>query len=421
MTKQAIQLMGMPYVPGVACGILQRGTSAETAGRIVVLNRTGPDYYEVLPAGFVVIDGAPFSHRMIPMLGMGVPTVIVSAEQAAALPDGMEIMLNGTRGSITSAVSVMNAPNDSRHTPSCITADGVRIELRVSARDAPAAQRAARCGADAIGLVRSEFLVPPDGHVPDVDFYRREFKALCEAAAPLAVTIRLIDIAADKLPAWLPAHAATTGTLGLQGVRLFSREPVRSVYLAQLTAINALSGQFDLRVLIPYVDSQEELLDWAGQVRQKLSRPVVLGAMAETPAAALQVADWLETVDFVALGCNDLMQCFFGADRDRPELRRYLNPYAPPLYRFLQQVADAASEQLQCVQMCGVLPQLPGILPILLGLGFRVFSVEAAFLDHMKQTIAITSIAQARQLASHVCTMQSSADVQARLYSKTSG
>lgn len=421
MTQQTVQLTGMPYVPGVAGGILQHGMSEDAAQRIVVLKQSEPGPFMVRPAGFIVVDGAPFSHHMIPLLGMGIPTVIVSTGQVDALRDGMKIMLNGMTGLITSAISAIATHDDHLHTSSCVTTDGVRIQLRVSARDVSATRRAAVSGADAIGLVRSEFLVPPDGHQPNEEFYRHEFKALCEAAAPLAVTIRLIDIAADKLPAWMPPLAATTAALGLQGVRLFTREPVRTVYLAQLAAIDALSDQFDLRILIPYVASQKELVDWLGQVRQTLSRPVVSGAMAETPAAALQIGDWLETADFVALGCNDLMQCLFGADRDRPELRRYLDPHAPSLYRFLHQVANAAPGQLHRVQLCGVLPQLPGILPVLLGLGFRVFSVEATSLDHLRKTIAVTSIAEASELASGVCAAKNASGVQALLYSNAPG
>jgi phosphoenolpyruvate-protein kinase (PTS system EI component) len=353
---------------------------------------------------------------MIPLLGSGVPTVIINTEQAKGLREGVQVLLDGTSGVITTMLSAVDRYMETPAATSCVTRDGIDIRLRVSARDARAARRAVTSGADAIGLLRSEFLVPPDGRVPDVDFYRHEFKVLCEAAAPLAVTIRLIDIAADKLPAWLPEIDGVGGVLGLQGARLFGYEPVRSVYRAQLAAIDKLASQFDLKVLIPYLTSQDELLNWAGQIRQQLSRPIALGAMAETPAAALQIADWLEFVDFVALGCNDLMQCLFGADRDRPQLRGYLDPYAPALFRFLRQVAEAAPDRLHRVQLCGVLPQLPGVLPILLGLGFRTFSVEAASLDYLRQMIAATSIADARVLASSICAAHTSGQTRELLY-----
>lgn len=123
----------------------------------------------------------------------------------------------------------------------------------------------------------------------------------------------------------------------------------------------------------------------------------------------------------MALGCNDLMQCLFGADRDRPELRRYLDPYAPALFRFLNQVVEAAPDHIHRIQLCGVLPQLPGILPVLAGLGFRVFSVEATSLEHLRQTISATSMHAARALAASVCAARTSAQVRKLLALHSSG
>ena len=407
MARVEINLTGMPYVPGVATGILQRGMCADPAGRVVLLKQPLAGPLPDPPAGYIMIEGAPLAHAMIPLLGSGVPTVIVTHAQAALLEEGTEVLLDGTTGHITTRQAVAAASTVSTSTrPVHTTADGVRVELRVSARDPLAVAQAAAAGAGAIGLVRSEFLAPGDGRLPDAAFYERAFRTLCTAAAPLPVTVRLIDIAADKHPGWLPEHAGPDGTLGLQGVRLYDKEPLQTIYRAQLAAIDALADAFDLRVLLPYVSDRDELLRWHAEVRECMDHTVPVGAMAETPAACLQIGSWLEVADFVSIGCNDLMQCLFGADRDRPELRPYLDPHAPPLFRFLQQVAADAQGQLARVQLCGVLPQLPGILPVLLGLGFRVFSVEPAMLPFLWQRIANTSIDNARTLADKVCAAQ---------------
>ena len=270
-------------------------------------------------------------------------------------------------------------------------------------------QYAVEFGAEAIGLLRSEFLVPEDGRLPDAAFYRSAFRKLCETAAGLPLTIRLFDVAVSKRPSWLPLAPVDAGVLGRQGVRLYADEPVHGIYLAQLQAIAALAPEFEVRVLLPYVADLAELQYWRDDIKQQLAYPVAVGAMAETPAAALQLREWLEVVEFVAIGCNDLMQCLFGADRDQPELHRYLDPYAPALYRFLRQVADAVQDRLDAVQLCGVLPQLPGILPLLLGLGYRAFSVEATLLPYLWSTIAGTHAGDARMLAERVCRARSSA------------
>jgi phosphoenolpyruvate-protein kinase (PTS system EI component) len=400
-----MRIEGMPYVGGVVRGRLALTLAQDPAGQILLLRQTELQPFEKLPAGFIIVDAAPFAHAVIPLLGYARPTVILDSRQASDLPVGGEILLDGTRGWVsTDPASIARiGPQAAASAGAHRTSDGIAVQLRASVRDVSAARRAASCGADAIGLLRSEYLTPPGGAQPDVDFYRRTFRRVCVAAAPLPVTVRLLDIAPDKLPAWLQGRDMVTSPLGLQGVRLYRREPIRSVWRAQLAALDGLGREFDIRLLIPYLTDLTELREWTGRLRRELTSPLSLAAMAENPAAALQIGDWLEQVDFVALGCNDLMQCLFGADRDRPELRSYLDPYAPALYRFLRQVAVGAGERVGQIQLCGVLPQLPGILPLLLGLGFRVFSVEPAQLDRLRETLAATSIQRAVMLTESVC------------------
>ena len=135
--------------------------------------------------------------------------------------------------------------------------------------------------------------------------------------------------------------------------------------------------------------------------------------MVETPAAALDIANWLAVSDFVAVGCNDLMQCLFAADRDRADVQHYLDPCAPLLFRFFRQMAQAAAGDLQRVQLCGLLPQLPGVLPVLLGLGFRTFSVDATQIPRLAQTLQAYTVSGMQALADSVCAAKTSADVTA--------
>lgn len=409
-----IDIIGIPYVPGVVQGTLQQKYRPDTPNHILILKQQDIDVIVDAPLGFIVIEGAPFSHTMIRFMGMGIPTVIVSEQQAVKLREGVEVMLNGATGQISTNLTEFIVPEtELLSTPqqSLTTIDGVPVHLRTSVRNQEAAKQSRSEGAEAVGLVRSEFLNPDDGSVPDARFYIHTFGQICEAAAPLPVTIRLLDVAADKIPAWMPALDSVGGALGLQGVRLYGIEPMKHVYLAQLNAIQSLSHHYDISVLIPYLVRYEELQYWNDFIRQQLSKPIPIGAMAETPASALDLANWFDLVDFVAIGCNDLMQCLFAADRDRAELRDYLDPYAPLLWRFMQQIATAAEAQLERIQLCGVLAQLPGVLPILLGLGYRAFSVEATLIPYLRQTINTTTIADAQRLAQQVCAASESRQV----------
>lgn len=411
----SIQFVGTPYVPGRARGRLGLGTGQGRRGDVLVVEQRDSGFVSQGPAGVLVVEGAPFSHSMIHLRGLGVPTVIISRAQASLLTPGARVLLDGASGLVTTDFAAVQKgsllltrplPGQPLH-----SADGEVVHLRASVRTASLARQAVVAGAAAIGLVRSEFLLPKGTGVPTEEHYRKAFAELCEAAAPLAVTVRLLDLAPDKLPDWVSAQHTVGGPLGLQGVRLFGVEAVRGVLHAQVAALDGLAERFELRLLIPYLVRFEELHHWAGYVSRRLSRPLPIGAMVETPAAALDLANWLDIADFVALGCNDLMQCLFAADRDRPELRDYLDPYAPVLYRLLRQVAEGAKGDLGRVQLCGVLPQLPGVLPILLGLGYRAFSVDPGLIPYLAHGVRETRVADARAMAEAVCAARESRQV----------
>jgi len=239
--------------------------------------------------------------------------------------------------------------------------------------------------------------------MPDAEFYRSELSDLCRAVAPLPVRVRLLDLAADKRPPWLPNLPGMLTPLGLQGCRLFDREPFRGLMGAEVDALGRVAPGIDLSILIPFVTGVPELRRWRNVILERLPTPVPVGAMAETPAAVLALPDLLEEAGFAGIGCNDLLQCLFAADRDLPAVAGLVDPYAPAVYRFLRLAADAASGELDRVQVCGLLPQLPGVLPVLIGLGFRAFSVEPMLIPRLARRAGSVEIAQVQSLARAVC------------------
>ncbi len=416
--RSGIDISGLPYFPGVAVGKLHQGADAVNPRDIVLITQHEIAHFTILPAGFIVVEAAPFSHTLIGMFSMGVPTVLISVQQAAELEEGMRLMIDGNNGRITTNLPAQDAVQIDRQMRSAheagraqLLADGDPVILCASVRRPALARLAVTNGAAAIGLVRSEYLLPEDGTFPDARFYRQVFREVCRAASPLTVTYRLLDVAADKIPNWLPHPESVGRALGLQGVRLYSMKPVRDVITAQLAALGELADEFPLRVLIPFLVRVEELDYWQTAIRQQLAQAIPIGAMAETPATVLDIARLLERADFVTIGCNDLMQTLFAADRDLAELRHYLDPYAPLLYRFFRQVAEQAGEHLHEVQLCGVLSQLQGVLPVLLGLGYRTFSVDAPFLPYLADTVAGTNQAECERLATEVCAAKTSLQV----------
>lgn len=411
------RLQGTAFLPGRVRGSLRRGPADGAATSIVTLRQGDLPFAGAPPRGVIVVDGAPFSHPLLRLRALGVPIVLVDAAAAAQLPYGEEIVLDGGAGVISTDLS-QSVPVEPP-APSCAravcTTDGAAIELCASISHAADARRAVERGAAAIGLLRSEYLFPATGAQPDAAFLEAALTSVCEAAAPLALTVRLVDIAADKRPPWMGELPGLAGVLGLQGARLYDMEPVRSVFWAELDAMAALAHRFDLRILIPYLTQLEELEELRKTILTRLPRPLPVGAMLETPAAALAAATWMGTADFVALGCNDLMQCLFAADRDQPALRHLLDPYSPTLYRFLRHVAQEAGARVDQILVCGLLAQLPGVLPLLIGLGYRRFSVDPAMIPWLAQTTAAISLPRAAAHADMACSAGHAVEVRALL------
>jgi phosphoenolpyruvate-protein kinase (PTS system EI component) len=415
MTMHNTNILGMPYFPGVAVGKLHRGVDGDIAKRIVLIMPGEITSFTTRPAGFIVVEAELFSHNMIALLGLGLPTVVINAQQAAALQEGAPLLIDGSSGQITDDTDTAQPAAASLPSlqagEAVLMANGEPVNLCASVRHASAARQAAGLGATAIGLVRSEFLLPADDRLPNKAFYQDAFRELCEAASPLTLTFRLLDVAADKIPGWLPKLDTVGQALGLQGARLFNIEPVKGVIDDQLTALSDVSNDFSLRLLIPFLVRLEEYEYWLAMIRQRLPEHVPVGAMAETPASVMDISHLLERADFVAIGCNDLMQSLFAADRDQPELRHYLDPYAPVLYRLFRQVAQQSGKHLSNVQLCGVLAQLQGVLPVLLGLGYRTFSVDAPFIPYLANIVENTSLAECETLAAQVCAATTTQEV----------
>lgn len=411
-----MQIQGIPYVPGRAQGKLQRHIESATGQDIVLLQQNQLRLLNtVTPAGLIVIDAAPYSHTMIQCLGLGIPLVILSAQQANLLPMDSYVQIDGHHGVVKTADPASALDTELQNIPSAgqavSTADGVAIHLSASVSGTASAERALNNGAAAIGLVRSEFLEPDHGHAPDRKYYQRVFAEICESAKPLDVTIRLLDLAPDKIPPWLSSLATTHEAAGLQGVRLYQQESIQSILREQLVAIDSLTPRFHISLLIPYLTLIREFLHWKNFIKTVISAPVEIGAMLETPAAALELDRWLTEADFVSVGCNDLMQNLFSADRDLPQLKDYLNPYAPALLRFLRHAAIIAGEKINNIQLCGLLPQWPGILPLLVGMGFTRFSVEPLNIPYLAQSVAATNKMKMQPVIERVCNATSTDEV----------
>ena len=397
----------IPYVPGRARGPLCFGLRSQVQDSVVVVPGSEIRHLRGRPAAIIAVDAAPLSHFMIRLLGAAIPTVITGPEQAALLREGERIAVDGTNGVVCDPDLLSDEDSEPPSPPRAgvpvMTEDGIAVTLNASISGADGAALALANGATAIGLVRSEYLTPASGSPPDTAFFEAAFRQLFNAAGSLPVRVRLLDLAPDKMPEWYRDAPRDRNALGLHGSRLFDTPSVHPVIEAQVTALAHIPEPDRLSLLLPAITEAAEFDRLREMVAQWLPQTLPIGAMAETPAAVLSLTELLERAPFAAVGCNDLMQHLFAADRDLSAVAHLIDPYAPPLHRFLRAAVQSAAGVLERVQFCGLLPQLPGVLPLLIGLGGRQFSVEPVLLPWLATAVRSTRMGYATALANAVC------------------
>jgi phosphoenolpyruvate-protein kinase (PTS system EI component) len=337
----------------------------------------------------------------------------MDAAAAAQWPPGTWALLDAAGGELRAAaprtpLEPWPAPPAPGRDRPIGTADGTEVQLGASIAGTTGIRHALAAGATRIGLVRSELLLPDDIGRPNTDIYRRVFAALLNLAAPLPVTVRLLDLAPDKWPAWLADADAAAARGRQRGSQLFGQSSIRALLDMQLAALAALDAPPErLRLIWPSGAPLETFLRFRDDTRRRLPG-VALGAMVESPLELLALDRWRAEADFVAIGSNDLLQHLCAADRDDPAQRHQLDPYRPELFRFLGEALREAPEQ---VQICGLLPQIEGLLPVLVGLGCRGCSVEPMLIPLLARDLAGRTLDGCRALAVAACAAATGAEV----------
>ena len=406
-------------VPGRVAGTIETEPTRSGHGKVLLLRQAQLGAVTAPPAGVVLAEAAPFSHGLIRWLGRSIPLGLLAAGQADAWQQGTAVVLDTAAGELSAALPGEQLapwrppPAPAAGEPIC-TADSNEVALCASVADDAGVGRAIACGAASIGLVRSELLLPDGDAQPDAELYRRALSRLLALAGPLNLTVRLLDLATDKWPVWLAAAGAGTVLYKRHGSQLFGVPVVHDVTAAQLEALAAI-GDRRLRVIWPSGARLADFKRWRDDARRTLPAGIALGAMVETPLELLALRRWLRAADFVAIGCNDLLAHLCGADRGDPAQRLLLDPYRPELFRFLGDAAAAAGADLGRVELCGLLAQIEGLLPVLVGLGYRRYSVEPTLIPLLAETLANTTLDHCRARAGAVCACETVAKVRALL------
>jgi len=366
--------------------------------------------------------GTRTSHTSIMARALEIPAVVGVEGALYHVRTGDMLIVDGLRGEITvrpSDIAIAEArARSARHLAfargllstrdlPCLTACGVSVALRANVELPAEAILALDHGADGIGLYRTEFLYIDRLTQPDENEQYEIYRAVIEAVAPRQVTLRTFDIGGDKFASSFKLPAEMNPALGLRAVRLALSQP--DVFLTQLRAMVRASAHGDVRIMVPMVSGVHELRE----VRKLLTRAIAevdarglpyakrlpLGVMIEVPSAAVMADVFAKEAEFFSLGTNDLIQYALAIDRTSQSLASLASPFDPSIVRLIAGVVRAAHEHSIPVSICGAMASDPLAAMLLIGLGLRELSMEAAAIPELKEAIRRITVAECEAVA----------------------
>ena len=450
-------IQSMPAEDDDRAGRRRRAEEVREIGRRLIRNLTRAPFrsFAALPAGAVLIaeflrpadaalldparlagvatdEGGADGHTAVMLRALGVPTVLGVPGLSEAARPGATIIVDGTAGTVivhpspatlaTARRAVIAFAREQqrlaklRRLPA-ITEDGEEVDLQANLEIPAELPLVAQAGAAGIGLLRSEFLFMNRETLPDEAAQYDVYRSVVEAMAGDPVTIRVLDWGGEKdiealqTEGIVPVTTDPNPALGLRGIRMLLRHP--ELFETQLAAILRSSAHGPVRVLLPMVSTAAEIRETrdiyervARRLRRRGERIAEklppLGIMIETPGAALSADALALEADFFAIGTNDLTMYTLAVDRADSDVAHLYDPLHPAVLRLVQFATEAALRMRMPVSVCGEMAANPRLTKLLLGLGLRSFSMNAAAVPRVKQAVRNTNIDDCARFARKV-------------------
>jgi phosphocarrier protein FPr/phosphocarrier protein len=413
------------------------GTSAQrieiAAGAILVAHDLTPsqliDIDTSRLGGIALEAGGATSHVAILAATLGVPMLVNAGTQLGAVRSGDVIVLDAESGQVWAAPTAaelesararLAQQNEQKARElaaahdACRLASGERIEVFANLAGTPADTRlAVEQGAEGCGLLRTEFLFLERATAPDEAEQRASYQQVADLLGARPLVIRTLDIGGDKPIAYLPLPPEENPALGLRGIRTSLWRPeLLDVQLRALLAVRPA-----VRILLPMITDVSEIAlvrTRLAELARGLGVPVPsLGAMIETPAAAMLADQVAAAVDFLSIGTNDLSQYGLAMDRGHAELAARIDGVHPGVLRLIETTTRGAAVHDKPVAVCGGLASDPEAVPLLLGLGVTELSVVPGQIPRLKARIRGLSLAACRDLAQRALQLGTAVEVRA--------
>ena len=385
--------------------------------------------------GFAIETGSKTCHTSILARSLRIPAVVGMRNIAGKFANGDEVIVDGFLGMVIrnpsretlafyrekiSRKDELYSILQKESSRAAETTDGYRVKLCANIEGADDLEEVSRCGAEGIGLFRTEYLFMNTPVAPDEETQYQIYAKLLRAMRGRAVTIRTVDLGGDKLDfASVSATREPNPFLGLRAIRLCHEKP--QLIRTQLRALLRAGTEGDLRIMFPMVSSLseiEELLSIRDEIMEELKNAnvpfdpkVKIGAMIEIPSACL-IADALAAkVDFFSIGSNDLVQYTLAVDRLNERVAYLYRPSHPAVMELIRLTVEAAKKHRIPVCVCGEIAADPRFTPILLGLGVLELSMSPNAIAEVRGVIRKTSMLASEQLAKIALTAADPEDV----------
>jgi len=367
-------------------------------------------------AGILTAVGGASAHSAIVARALGIPAIVGAGDQVLDIEQKSSLLINGDTGAFIlnpNAQQIEQAKQErelqkkireeaERHSQEpAITLDQHQIEIAANLGKVQATVQAVECGAEAIGLLRTELVFMAHSSAPSEATQEADYRIVLDALAGRPLVVRTLDVGGDKPLPYLPIAEEENPFLGLRGIRLTLRQP--DLLRQQLIALLKAADDRPLRIMFPMIGRVEEwraakaILD-----EVKAEHPCAnlqVGIMIEVPSAALLAPILAQEVDFFSIGTNDLTQYTLAIDRGHPILSAEADGLHPSILQLIDQTVKAAHKYGKWVGICGELAADPKAVPILMGLGVDELSMSPNNIPLVKAQIRTLNYSQAQVLA----------------------
>ncbi len=390
--------------------------------------------------GFVTETGGAGSHTAIVAEALELPAVVGTGPFLSDVSGGDMIVIDGDQGVVILQPDaeviaryrekiehqrIAAAQLGSLRDVPAQTADGVRIQLLGNIEFPHEVTHCAERGADGVGLYRTEFLYLTSDVEPTEEVHFQAYCSVLKEMGDRPVVIRTLDLGADKLPASKVAGGEDEKNpfLGLRSIRLSLRN--LPLFRVQLRAILRASALGDVRVMFPLVSTLQEfrharmvltdVMEDLDENKVQYNAKIPVGMMVEVPAAVMMIDHFVQEVDFISIGTNDLIQYTLAVDRGNKEVAALYNPCDPAVLRLIQMSIVAAQKASVPCNLCGQMSGNPLYFQLLLGLGLRQFSVTPAAITEIKRVCRLVRAPACELIAARVMTMENPLTIQSYL------